>query len=242
MRRSGFTLIELLVVIAIIAILAAILFPVFARAKAKAHQTSCLSNVKQLSLSVLMYASDNEKLPPYQYLSYDPFWLIGAETSAYIAWQEIIYPYVKNAGIYGCDADLIPARGSGDYNYRFNVFKSDPTSPYEQRPTNSYGFNYCMVGKALDTVERPAECLMLGDCREGLPTWFNPTGPLLMPGYITARWAPPTNVADRHMGGANISYMDGHAKWIEAKNVPGNPDPALYYVVPAHGTLFWTGK
>jgi len=65
--RNGFTLIELLVVIAIIAILAAILFPVFARAREKARQTSCLSNLKQLSLAILMYAEDyDETLPYYQ--------------------------------------------------------------------------------------------------------------------------------------------------------------------------------
>jgi prepilin-type N-terminal cleavage/methylation domain-containing protein len=76
MRRTGFTLIELLVVIAIIAILAAILFPVFARARARALQNTCLSNTKQITLGLMMYCSDNDQRFPIQYASYgqSPSW------------------------------------------------------------------------------------------------------------------------------------------------------------------------
>ncbi len=83
MRRSGFTLIELLVVIAIIAILAAILFPVFARARAKAQQNNCLSNVKQIALAFLMYAADNDDMIPHHTVTGGNF-------------PPRIYPYVKN--------------------------------------------------------------------------------------------------------------------------------------------------
>src|ERR1700732_1625349 len=97
-RRNAFTLIELLVVIAIIAILAAILFPVFARAREKARQTSCLSNMKQLAMGVLMYRQDYEGLGPPCQVSGFP---AGAPDLAHkFTWRGMIYPYVKNAQLY----------------------------------------------------------------------------------------------------------------------------------------------
>jgi prepilin-type N-terminal cleavage/methylation domain-containing protein/prepilin-type processing-associated H-X9-DG protein len=94
MKRSGFTLIELLVVIAIIAILAAILFPVFARARAKAQQNNCLSNLKQLQLGLIMYASDYDNTFPCYGSGVD-------------VWQGLILPYVKNTQIYICPSDSV---------------------------------------------------------------------------------------------------------------------------------------
>ncbi len=90
-REHGFTLIELLVVIAIIAILAAILFPVFARAREKARQTSCLSNVRQLGLGIRMYIDDFDEYFPSRYQG-------GA-------WYNVIRPYVKNDQIFICPSD-----------------------------------------------------------------------------------------------------------------------------------------
>jgi prepilin-type N-terminal cleavage/methylation domain-containing protein len=92
--KKGFTLIELLVVIAIIAILAAILFPVFARARGKAEQTSCLSNIKQLGLACLMYAEDYDGYGPS--LGYD------AINATNMWWYMLIAPYTKNDQILVC--------------------------------------------------------------------------------------------------------------------------------------------
>ena len=109
-KPSGFTLIELLVVIAIIAILAAILFPVFAQARESARQTSCLSNVKQMSLGILMYLQDyDDKFCPARYDvtnetpgfdKPDAPW--NVTKFEHIDWAHLIYPYVKNTQIFHC--------------------------------------------------------------------------------------------------------------------------------------------
>ena len=92
--RRGFTLIELLVVIAIIAILAAILFPVFAQAREKARQASCLSNLKQLSTAVMMYTQDSDETFP-----------IGVQDDWNNSWPVKVQPYVKNLGVFRCPSD-----------------------------------------------------------------------------------------------------------------------------------------
>jgi prepilin-type N-terminal cleavage/methylation domain-containing protein len=96
MRRSGFTLIELLVVIAIIAILAAILFPVFARARESARKTQCLSNMKQLGNAIMMYTNDYDEYFPE--MASGGCW--GRAGIANALWSRQIYPYVKNKGVF----------------------------------------------------------------------------------------------------------------------------------------------
>src|SRR5438034_10700036 len=98
-RRNGFTLIELLVVIAIIAILAAILFPVFAQARDKARSAACLSNLKQLGQGAMMYAQDyyEKWLPPFKYDT-----TASGTRTALRWWQDLVQPYVKNYTIVKC--------------------------------------------------------------------------------------------------------------------------------------------
>src|SRR5438309_3093953 len=96
-KRRGFTLIELLVVIAIIAILAAILFPVFAQARDKARQTTCLSNLRQVATGVLLYLQDYDERMPADYT----YRKIDVGTRLWW-WQDLIRPYVKNTGVYTC--------------------------------------------------------------------------------------------------------------------------------------------
>ena len=137
--RHGFTLIELLVVIAIIAILAAILFPVFARAREKARQTSCLSNVKQLMLAVQQYAQDYDELMPRH--GNTPVW--GAA----------LYPYANNTQIFNCPS----ASGAG----------VSAVSDFSNGGLYHYSWNYYANGgqnsMALAQIQRPSEALVILD-------------------------------------------------------------------------------
>src|SRR5665213_1752128 len=103
--RSDFTLIELLVVIAIIAILAAILFPVFAKVREKARQTSCASNMKQLGLAMLQYSQDYDETLPVGYPLFTGFNGVG--------WGGRIHTYLKSAAVYQCPDDSTSAIGPG---------------------------------------------------------------------------------------------------------------------------------
>ena len=101
MKRRGFTLIELLVVIAIIAILAAILFPVFAQARDKARATFCLSNTKQVGTAMMMYAQDyDESFAPSRFAN-----ATDSSATRMLPWSVTIHPYVKNVGVFACPSD-----------------------------------------------------------------------------------------------------------------------------------------
>ncbi len=119
MKHRGFTLIELLVVIAIIAILAAILFPVFAQARAKARQTACLSNVKQITLGMMQYVQDYDET--YAIRWPNP-WPAQAPPAPAVGWNwdALILPYVKNADVYRCPSHTSDASTS-NYGYNGNL-------------------------------------------------------------------------------------------------------------------------
>jgi prepilin-type N-terminal cleavage/methylation domain-containing protein/prepilin-type processing-associated H-X9-DG protein len=130
-RKHGFTLIELLVVIAIIAILAAILFPVFARAREKARQTSCLSNLKQIGLAAMMYAQDYDERMVHSF--------IGQSGQGYTPWHEALEPYTKNDNIYECPS------GTGTISYGANrrllgAYDSAPKSANIKIPADKIMF------------------------------------------------------------------------------------------------------
>jgi prepilin-type N-terminal cleavage/methylation domain-containing protein len=149
-HRSAFTLIELLVVIAIIAILAAILFPVFAQAREKARQTSCVSNLRQQGVAITMYAQDYEGYP---------FHSSPSSQVPRTRWPDHIYPYVKNEGLFRCPS-VLP-----DIATAARAFAHNPNVRYA-----GYGYNYQYLGNsrfpwtAVDAqVERPAETIAITD-------------------------------------------------------------------------------
>lgn len=111
-KQRAFTLIELLIVIAIIAILAAILFPVFSTAREKARMSTCMSNLKELSLGVLQYCGDYDERLPYAVMVDGGIGTIAGNTGYKWYWQDAIYPYVKSSGVYSCP-DTSPGAGAG---------------------------------------------------------------------------------------------------------------------------------
>jgi len=178
-RRSGFTLIELLVVIAIIAILAAILFPVFAQAREKARAVSCLSNTKQIGLASMMYAQDNdETLVPAgnRYLHSESNWekcTGGYETGqrGWVDWEVPLDPYIKNTQVFSCpDLASYPCEG-----YAMNVESSNDDYPGSPSPPGVWGYdtqdntpspNTGVPQVTLATVVAPAECLFIYDSHD----------------------------------------------------------------------------
>jgi len=211
-RGRGFTLIELLVVIAIIAILAAILFPVFARAREKARMTSCLSNMKQLGLGILMYTSDYDEMLCHNshpccvccFRSYGN----GNNTNA--NWVVEISPYVKNAAIWKCPS----ARNAWGAS-------SDTGGGSIPNATN-YVWNGHLRTRPIARVGQPAQCPVLVEwcsCDQGAvmrpidccnaQNWGLPyNDPASFWGVQHAALSGPTT----EDGSYNVTFLDGHAK------------------------------
>jgi prepilin-type N-terminal cleavage/methylation domain-containing protein/prepilin-type processing-associated H-X9-DG protein len=204
--KRGFTLIELLVVIAIIAILAAILFPVFARAREKARTASCLNNVKQLTLGIMMYAQDYDETYP------------AANNYAPVAateWINPIMPYVKNEQVLKCPS----ARDLNGYGVNEYVCRLSATARVSlgevKRPANVFllmdsGSYYCSRRR---TEYR--YCYLPGTACGRNPDDYDFRG---------VQSAIDDWVFGRHNVGLNIGYCDGHSKWRGACTVLGDTD------------------
>jgi len=240
-KRTGFTLIELLVVIAIIAILAAILFPVFARARAKALQTQCLSNVKQLATGWLMYCTDWDS-----YMPRNPFYGYDAADSAAIGgvpgvgWDyhnSDCWEYVRNVQILRCPL------GDG---YGWNGHMYGPLRTTYDLPAwyvaqwaalapiaRECYYPSAYIGRALDTVPQPAQtpiCICADYfCCGDLHCYHYGFG--LAVSDLGAWYIFP-NV---HQQGKNYGFEDGHAKWLARQS--GGPTTGGNYA-----GLDWDGN
>ncbi len=205
-QRLGFTLIELLVVIAIIAILAAILFPVFARARENARRASCMSNLKQMGLGAMMYAQDNdETLPPLAWSAGSYLWPNGS-TNPRNTWFLRIYPYVKSTQLFNCPSSDIKWQGEStaqiSYAMNANLFPTEKNLAY---------------GLPLAALVKASETLMMADAQ-------GPASYTFFSAYYQPGTANERGMSDRHMNGGVLNYTDGHAKWISiAKDSAGYP-------------------
>jgi len=194
-RKKGFTLIELLVVIAIIAILAAILFPVFAKAREKARQTSCASNLKQIALGALMYAQD-----------YDEFLCIAQPLAGppVLFFDSVLQPYVKNTQIFKCPS------------------KTSPTLAYGMAVHEAGGYYYgSYEARSLGAIANPASCIYVGDN----DTYTRATGALYSENWWTyppSVYGTLFLNSKRHNKGGNYAFVDGHVKWYGQQAVSSN--------------------
>ena len=213
MRMRAFTLIELLVVIAIISILAAILFPVFARARENARRTSCLSNMKQIGLGVMQYTQDyDEKYPPAWYgasaanVNIDSSkpsgrFRVGSPIGNYVTWMDFIFPYVKSTQLFVCSSSRA---ASTTPNYSYSVAFSG---------VGAYvaafgGTTPADTPIALAAVKRPAEVVSIIEYTSSYAYTVTPSNVLT---YINDP-AYPT-ILTPHLDGGNAIFADGHAKW-----------------------------
>jgi prepilin-type N-terminal cleavage/methylation domain-containing protein/prepilin-type processing-associated H-X9-DG protein len=221
-RRNAFTLIELLVVIAIIAILAAILFPVFAQAREKARTVSCLSNFKQLGTAFTMYLQDYDEmvLPRYQACpSTGPAPTPNAET----LWDYTLQPYIKNTQIFLC-----PSAVNAKYEDTW-AMRGYLSSGYNETISGWYNAtpDGCgqMILPTLASIQFPVKNVMFADSMPGdialgyRGYLFGNTG-LNVPYTST----PYGSLGARHTEGTNLSFFDGHAKWYIGTSLLGNPN------------------
>lgn len=205
-KIAGFTLIELLVVIAIIAILAAILFPVFARARENARRASCISNLKQIGLGIMQYVQD-----------YDETYVMGYNTPTTDYWFDVIQPYIKSDQIFVCPSATIttsPRTG----NYGANRLALPVTNGSTNPPMKAAAFtapaSTYMIFDSGNYVLLPSQVLSPASSTSYMPGTKN---------YLASTAPDPSNSSyvddyteGRHFGGVNIAYADGHVKWLSA--------------------------
>ncbi|MBC8102405.1 MAG: DUF1559 domain-containing protein [Cytophagales bacterium] len=238
---SGFTLIELLVVIAIIAILAAILFPVFAQAREKARQSACLSNQKQIGIGLGMYAQDYDEVFP---VGNAANLALNPPTNTGRGWAGQMYPYIKNIGVFLCPNDPFESADTSRAEVSYSINQNLSTGPGNRLQTI-----------ALSEITAPAQTVFLSES-SGASIGIGAGGifpnpleassstsigfPAASPGGIdpASRWAygtgemggrkftnlcvggtVPCNNDARHQGGSNFLAADGHTKWTRGEAV-----------------------
>jgi prepilin-type N-terminal cleavage/methylation domain-containing protein/prepilin-type processing-associated H-X9-DG protein len=234
-KRKGFTLIELLVVIAIIAILAAILFPVFARARENARRASCQSNLKQIALGIFQYTQDYDE----KFMTLQPNSTTIDSPTVPSGWADALQPYLKSTQIYQCPSETGSPAIATSGNFAGQI---DPgVSGY-----TDYWFNRILGGTSQAAVESVALTVMNGD-GTGTSSRYNYNGCYAGTGgvnstthtlhrdcdaYVDATTrayigtvAPVDTTAahnaahGRHLDGANYAFADGHVKWLKGSAI-----------------------
>jgi prepilin-type N-terminal cleavage/methylation domain-containing protein/prepilin-type processing-associated H-X9-DG protein len=208
--NNGFTLIELLVVVAIIAVLAAILFPVFATAREKARQSSCASNEKQLGLGLLQYVSDYDELFP-----------CGRQAGGQ-GWASQIYPYTKNWGVFQCPDDTwVPVSPHLTCSYAMNQNIDSPNGAAVQTPLTKFtspSKTVLLFEVTMGTIYYP----YTGDT--GAPVGYgyiyaNANGGRYATGDMGNRPFGAIQHTPVHGNGSNFLAADGHTKWLTGEKV-----------------------
>jgi len=247
--RNGFTLIELLVVIAIIAILAAILFPAFARAREKSYQTTCASNERQLGLAFSQYSQDNDEYIPS-----------GTSANRAQGWAGQIYPFLKSVALFQCPDDKTPqavsAAGVPEYPISYAMAQADLPCCNATVTTSAGTSTNPPEPTSISQFTAPASSVCLVE-EEG--AWADPTdsqGPETTSpsgsGWSYLNYAtcftnacnfatgslPGTNsgvsIAGVHSGGSNYLCWDGHVKWL----LPNQVSPGGNYASPNYPEAF----
>lgn len=219
MRARGFTLIELLVVIAIIAILAAILFPVFARAREKARQASCQSNEKQIILACIMYKSDYDTRFPQNCTSSSNTGCVAPGWD----WMEVIAPYVKNQQLFECPsteyqistcAPPVPRSYSGRRGgYACNSGRPGVIGQIGNGP---FGNSWHRAGPKESTFQDVANLIAITESDSGCGMWCG----VGHAGYDSGSTTGWDRRRTQHNDGMNVAYYDGHVKFHKRTFLP----------------------
>jgi len=240
--KPGFTLIELLVVIAIIAILAAILFPVFARARENARRSSCMSNQKQIGLGIMQYVQDYDEGYPAAYTATTQASPLGWYPGIWF-WQETIYPYTKSAQIYYCPSS--PGSKDTGAAFRFHYGANQLIMPGDETTQASTNF------LKMSAINRSSEIYLTMDSGHYAPLpsmVLAPNAWIYVPGVheadstiACAQGIPETSDCEsgRHFGGNNVTFADGHAKWIKSSVIVAE---AKKYKPATHDLSAWDPK
>lgn len=229
--NAGFTLIELLVVIAIIAILAAVLFPVFAQAREKARAIACLSNMKQIGTAIAMYTGDNDERIFFRAVSATSVGRTRVPSPTYMSktvnpalyyqeqWYTMLMPYVKSNAVWACPSDTKPTLS--------------PDAAGKADIPRSYIVSSAIEDLTLAQVDNPVQTIVVSE-KWGTAgdTWVDQ-----MDGDMLPKNGNPSqmnSIANRHQGGMNCAFFDGHAKWTTPTAIWASADLSGCWLIHHH--------